>query len=93
VIEESDETGRRGTIRDVAGIFPANSQVLNGNGPAAAATRERTWEVITQLGYKRTHLAAPHNQQVLSLCGGLPCHGGRDHEPDRRHTEGERTLV
>jgi len=37
----------------LAGVSPATvSQVLNGSRPVAAATRERTLEVITQLGYR-----------------------------------------
>lgn len=51
-----DETGRRATIRDVAklaGVSPATvSQVVNGSRPVAAATRQRTLDVITQLGYR-----------------------------------------
>ena len=70
MIEESDETGRRGTIRDVAGIFPANSQVLNGNGPAAAATRERTWEVITKLGTKPNASVGPTQSTSAELVWG-----------------------
>jgi DNA-binding LacI/PurR family transcriptional regulator len=51
-----DQSARRATIRDVArlaGVSPATvSQVLNGSRPVAAATRERTLEVISQLGYR-----------------------------------------
>lgn len=51
-----DGTARRATIRDVArlaGVSTATvSQVLNGSRPVAAATRARTLEVISQLGYR-----------------------------------------
>jgi DNA-binding LacI/PurR family transcriptional regulator len=51
-----DGTVRRATIRDVARLAGVStstvSQVLNGGRPVAAATRARTLEVITELGYR-----------------------------------------
>lgn len=68
-----DGTARRATIRDVArlaGVSTATvSQVLNGSRPVAAATRARTLEVISQLGYRPNIFGSGLRTQRSHLVG------------------------